>query len=134
MNKRIRLELYSLAMKVNEETSYCVFFEDAAHVRRIYIRIRQSKENFTQEIYDYDFYYDEKLYEHTLSEIQNLKEKLEYYLTNPRTKLYKAEFDLGLTKVSKVFETEEARAEWVEHANKHICKTKIEPTLTIEEQ
>lgn len=133
-------ELMSLALRVNMETGYCVFTDNSGHVDWVNFRICLSKEDYHDILREftisYSSYEDKDEYksslERRLKNYEVFKEYLEDLLNTPSITRYKVDYDLGVTQVSKTFNSSEERAEWIANAPKIVGKNVIqkEPILT----
>lgn len=129
------LELFELSMKVNSTTKGCIFVRDNAHVNSIDFELCKSKTQYNDKISSLSFYYDgnENFDDYYIEAIEEFKQAVYDYLANlePKT-YYKAEFDLGLTKVSKVFTSQAERIRWIKNSLKSVSNkiSGVEPILT----
>jgi lipopolysaccharide biosynthesis glycosyltransferase len=51
-------ELMMLATLINEKTEYCTMVDFSGHVNSVRFRVRKSKENYKEQIFNSDFYVD----------------------------------------------------------------------------
>lgn len=74
LQERLKLvrKLFHLAMEINEEGKYYVFFDLQAHVSMIHVHITPS-EDYKNWLYDNNFYYDSDYFAHE-EMLDNLKQ------------------------------------------------------------
>ena len=77
-------EITKVCNDINDKTKYCAFYQYSGHVESFSVRIAESKNNFTNIVYEYpDLYFDKrlsssKIFDHEVSIIlSKLKEFLQ---------------------------------------------------------
>lgn len=125
-------DLLCTAHKVNRETDYAVFIDDSGHVSKVEITVALSKEYYNHKLNSFFCYYDRPFTNYDTKELRDFINYLKTLLeTKPAVK-YKVEYDLGITQVSKIFDTQEERADWIKNAPKIVGSNvkQKEPVLT----
>lgn len=124
-------ELLALAFRVNVETDYCVFTRDSGHVGELKFDIALSKKEYRSRLESFEFYYDAIEGDTDFNvDVQKFIGYFNKLLAGGVTTRYKATFHLGSTKVSKIFNTEDERTNWVIDSRKNIgLKDCIMPEL-----
>lgn len=122
INTQDRLtELFNLSLRVNQETPYCVFVKMSGHCDNIEFEFRQGKETgeWGEAIRsDVTFYYDRVWNDRYQELFVELSQFMHGLLERKQIIRYKAEFENCFTNVSKTFEDEADRAEWMEEVSR----------------
>lgn len=119
------IEVFKLALKVNAETTYCVFANLHGHVRQFSLDIRRSKNKYIDEIFKKEFYFDIGRADAAILDIKNALNKClepgEYH------QAFTAKITISSSIITKSFSNKEDRSNWLTE-----IKKQLRPNIKIE--
>lgn len=128
-------ETCGVALDLNTSTEYACFIRGQAHVDSVEFELALSKKEYTTKIACEQFHtggwrLDEKDWiENQIERLNSFKNYLLELISNPLTEYYKATFDFGVSKITKNFQSEEARLDWLVETQANASCKLPEPIL-----